>query len=1147
MSSTGSTQNEKLDVVSLKRRYNRSVNLERDLDDPHAVRGYVPTGASMKALVRIGEALRSVGAARAFTLTAVYGTGKSAFAHFLCQILSDSKSPGYREARKIITESKSRFPEAESTVRAVRRVVKSSGLMPIAATCSARPLSEILQAPLLKAASSQPQTIASKMRREIQKAYSQEKPDIVALLTKMTALSDSGLVLILDEMGKALEFSARKGEDIFAFQQIAEMREAAGKPLLFLGILHQAFSEYATETSHRASEEWAKVQGRFEDIPLVNDAEASLSLMASAIEHPATWQGKSHWLENHATKWHGALAKLDGFRGISAAIWREVYPLHPVAARALPELNTRFGQNDRSLFNFLTGHEAFSFRAFLSAHKTPQSLKLHHLYDYYAATLTAHSRLKSTRWPEIKSLIDDSGNLGEIAQRVFKTIGVLNLISQWGTLRASRDLILLALCDSPDEDASVYENTLKELEKRGLLLYRKRADEYRLWEGSEFDIESAIAEEKQKPQGSVAEALNEMLPHAPKVAERHSFETGTLRYFAVRFMDTQNRESLLSRLPDMKEVDGVLLVALDDHVGAVSSTEVSVPIVLMRTAAGDSLADFVRELWALRQVLKSRQPDTVARRELRHRITQTETEITERVQALFRDTKAGFHFRGKSIEAGSIGAALSEVCDRIYGEYSLRNDLVNRRETSANISKAIRTVLLSMATGAEQENLGLTGSGPDVTIYRSLLFDSGIHRAGAKNVWRAPATDSGLAQTYQKMQSFLFEATEEPLNVAELFERLIPPPFGAREPVLTILLLSLLLRYEHRLNLYHRGTFLPALTVESLEMLYKRPDNFAIKHFKLTGLRQSFFEKLNAVFHPGGASSQSQSPLSVVRPLLKFAASLPDYTRQTERLSPEARSVRAALFSATEPDILLFRELPRAVGLPELKAAGKDKPETATLLSQKLLEALRQLQDAYAELLSECGDLLLEALREPPKAEAPFLNLRRRAEILEGHIQEASMLRFVRALARAGNPDSAEGEKKFIEAVFTVVADKSPRSWNDADFQRAQRSVADLTRRFINLEFLYSHSRLKKNDAFESRMISFTWPSGKDKKEILHYTAEDKARAEKILLEIAESLGADFEPQTENALLCVLAERIFSEKNPKSEVPTLFSKAGGNE
>ena len=77
---------------SLNRRYSRSVNLERDLEQPDALEGYILTERSIDALRRILAGLGEEVASNAWTLTSVYGTGKSAFAHYLASLCSSSKS-----------------------------------------------------------------------------------------------------------------------------------------------------------------------------------------------------------------------------------------------------------------------------------------------------------------------------------------------------------------------------------------------------------------------------------------------------------------------------------------------------------------------------------------------------------------------------------------------------------------------------------------------------------------------------------------------------------------------------------------------------------------------------------------------------------------------------------------------------------------------------------------------------------------------------------------------------------------------------------------------------------------------------------------------------------------------------------------------
>ncbi len=76
------------DVISLRRRYTRSINLERDLTVVDSVLGYIPTSWAISACERIIHALTTRNSIRAWTITGVYGTGKSAFAHFLSALIA---------------------------------------------------------------------------------------------------------------------------------------------------------------------------------------------------------------------------------------------------------------------------------------------------------------------------------------------------------------------------------------------------------------------------------------------------------------------------------------------------------------------------------------------------------------------------------------------------------------------------------------------------------------------------------------------------------------------------------------------------------------------------------------------------------------------------------------------------------------------------------------------------------------------------------------------------------------------------------------------------------------------------------------------------------------------------------------------------
>ena len=93
------------EFLAVNRRYARSINLERDFDAPDAVEGYILTDRAVDALRRILASMFGRKRTTAWTLTGVYGTGKSAFAHFLTSLFGPVDSPARQLALDIARNS----------------------------------------------------------------------------------------------------------------------------------------------------------------------------------------------------------------------------------------------------------------------------------------------------------------------------------------------------------------------------------------------------------------------------------------------------------------------------------------------------------------------------------------------------------------------------------------------------------------------------------------------------------------------------------------------------------------------------------------------------------------------------------------------------------------------------------------------------------------------------------------------------------------------------------------------------------------------------------------------------------------------------------------------------------------------------------
>src|SRR5258708_29247125 len=160
-------------------------------------------------------------------------------------------------------------------------------------------------------------------------------------------------------MGKFLESAAADGGDIYFFQELAEAAARSGGRLVVIGILHQAFEQYASRLGRETRDEWAKIQGRFTDIPLIAGVDEVIDLLGHAIasqkRHPSTADAAESVASAISSRRPRSANDL-GHRLDKCS------PLHPVTAAVLgPMSRRRFGQNERSIFGFLSSAEPGGF------------------------------------------------------------------------------------------------------------------------------------------------------------------------------------------------------------------------------------------------------------------------------------------------------------------------------------------------------------------------------------------------------------------------------------------------------------------------------------------------------------------------------------------------------------------------------------------------------------------------------------------------------------------------------------------------------------------------------------------------------------------------------------------------------------------
>ena len=563
------------DHFRIGRRYARSVNIERDLESAEALDGYLLTPRIRDLAERIVTAHVQVRAQRAWTLTGVYGTGKSAFVQFLSSFYAPAEHPARSLALQLLEED-----GAQALAERFRASIPAEGFVLAVAAGRREPLAHTLIRALAGGAERfwrnrmGPRPRPLKHIRALLDAVERgEQPDAACLpelVREMAVASRTGVLIVLDELGKNLETAARSGggEDLYLLQQLAEFPNGeADPPVLVIGLMHHAFTEYADGLAATSRSEWEKVHGRFEDVPFAEAPAQMLRLVAAAIQAdpPPEIAGL---IRSAAAAWHERLSCASATAYVSETLpanrVSQLYPLHPLAALVLPTLCARYAQNERSLFTFLASPEPHSMTRFLMEREILEGrlpwLRLSDVYDYFVdvAGIALYARPQFQRWAEIHGIIGDAVGQDPHELQVLKTIGTLNLVGSTGAVRAGRRLVISALMERPDDgvEEATWTEVLERLIARGTVNYRESVDELRVWEGSHHDIALLLRQRVEAERRPVEELLFEAAPLQPAVAQRASYQSGTLRYFERHYIGSAAALATVEcRAPD---ADGVI-------------------------------------------------------------------------------------------------------------------------------------------------------------------------------------------------------------------------------------------------------------------------------------------------------------------------------------------------------------------------------------------------------------------------------------------------------------------------------------------------------------------------------------------------------------------------------------------------------------
>jgi hypothetical protein len=1094
-------------------RYMRSTNVERDFRDSKALENYILTPHAQECLGRLAKGLRPSSTQRAWRLTGNYGSGKSSFALFLAHWFNGKAGQLSRSLRVDVS-----YPRYSAGSRPT--------YLPLLVTGSREPMGKAILRSLSALLSDQYSRGArSSVQLRIESALLHKRisdTEVVELvqLANEKLIKDrrsSGLLVLIDELGKFLEYAAYHAEaqDVYLLQRLAEVAATSGQstPLFVIGILHQGFDAYAENLDPTAQREWEKIAGRFEEVlfnqPLAQIAEliaAALQVRVAALPAFAREEARTG-LE--AAMQLGLFGRSLSNRGQDSLASR-IYPLHGTTVPALVRAFGRFGQNERSLFSFLLSDEPFSLLSF--SHRAIErgtTYRLPDFYDYIRANFGYRLSMQSYRshWTQIESMVESFATSKPVELAVVKTVGVLNLLDH-PDLPATEEVIVACLSGPGAYGEKEVVSTIKGLHKDRRVLFRRgMSGAFCLWPHTSVDLESAY-ERATNAVGlvkSVSGNLEEFLETRPLVARRHYIETGNLRYFDVQYARVGDIDPVLER---SSGADGKIVVALCETLAECETAGkfarspglrvrpdllVAVPMEPLSNQAG-LVAEAMRWDWVVANTPELNS-DRFAREEVSRQRQHARERLAGRIQDLIglRSLSGARALRwfssgvSQKITTGrQLLERLSALCDERYPQApKVKNELLNRHSLSAAAASARMRLIENILSRSDEAYVGMEArkKPPEMSMYLSVLERGRLH-VEKGGYWQLVVPQSNhdplrIAPCLAGIRAFVENRQDQRIKVSDLLAYLSRPPFGVRDGLAPVLLALYAVMNIQELAFYEDGTFLRELGGGEFLRLTKRPESFDLQLCRIAGLRQEVFASLLRVLGLKPSGGREPLILDVVKPLCVFVAELPDYVRNTRRLSTDAMHVRGAILAAQEPVTFLFRELPIACGLEPFPVDGSVSRERARTFSNRLKGYLDELRGGFDVLLER----LRAGVREEFDTDGPFDQVRERlANRAEQILLLASEPRLKALCLRLADAKLAEGP--WLESLGSLLALQPPMRWKDAEEDTFRRELHVLATRFKSLESIaFEHAHV--NDTAEAFRLSLTKGDGSEVQQVV--------------------------------------------------------------
>ena len=885
----------------------------------------------------------------------------------------------------------------------------------------------------------------------------------------------TGIYVIYDEFSKFLEANivSASVSDTKMLQDFAEKCARSGELQLHLMLIsHKEISNYIDKLPQQKVDGWRGVSERFRHIHMNNNFSQTYEIISSVIQHnePA-WskfvKAKKNDFETLLRRYEKHQMFSDATAELNTAIYG-CYPLHPVSTFILPRLSERVAQNERTLFTFLSSEGTATLPSFIEKEEAGQFQLITPdlIYDYfeplfkkeaYAGDIHSMYVLTSV----ILNQIED----GTLESKIIKTISLIYILEQFERLKPTKEEIIGIF--SASYPVETIEAAINDLIEKEYVIYMRRSNDYlRLKQTSGVDVKQKIHDlvESQSGRVSVKDVLNNSNFDNYMYPSRYNDEHEMTRFFTFQFIASTEVEADVDwNLKSASiDADGVIYGIIPEseadlakaREALLASSQGQERIIFALPKHFAEIDSVVREYSAVAELKDKAVDDPVLFDEYEV--------VFEDLQEIIKGFIGGFThpetYRSAYIHDGKqlaitrksvLTELMSKICDRVFSMTPVvNNESVNKNEITSIAVTSRNKIVGALLRGELEPNLGLTGTGQEVSIMRSTLVRTGIwsEASGIPTLNLRPA-DERMANLLASIENFILEArTDGRKSFGELYARLISPEYhiGLRLGLIPVYLAAVL--HEYRQQTVITDRFGPVATsVDALVQINAEPDSYYLEYLDWNPEKESYIKRLSGVFsdYVVEAEKANNSYDYVANAMRRWYMALPKFSKEStahpngDKISKRQLNMIKLLRQNLSGSDLLFKKIPDVFKYEdEFSADAAEDVVTAKKVYDGLLTELKQYliaeTKAQFKQYERTGSGLISVMKEW-------------SDSLDSKIFEQLFVdgtdKFLQLLLGAGND-----EDQFITQLAKLATGLRLEDWDDKTIKSYAEAIAQYVR-----------------------------------------------------------------------------------------------------